>query len=53
MWIIVDDGSTDDTRNIVEGWIKESNSFEIKYIYKEMEVYIPVIIPQLLMLQQN
>lgn len=35
MWIIVDDGSTDDTRNIVEGWIKESNSFEIKYIYKE------------------
>ncbi|MEN8076849.1 glycosyltransferase family A protein [Clostridioides difficile] len=34
-WLIVDDGSTDDTRELVEDWIKEDNGFEIKYIYQE------------------
>jgi glycosyltransferase involved in cell wall biosynthesis len=34
MWIIIDDGSTDDTKSLVESWIKRKNEFEIKYIYK-------------------
>ena len=33
-WLIVDDGSTDDTRNLVETWIGE-NRIPIKYLYKE------------------
>jgi len=31
-WIIVDDGSTDNTKYIVEKWIKEINLFNIIYI---------------------
>lgn len=34
-WLIVDDGSTDDTRNVVEEWIKKQSKFPIRYIYKE------------------
>ncbi|MBO5889770.1 MAG: glycosyltransferase family 2 protein, partial [Clostridia bacterium] len=34
-WIIVDDGSSDDTPNIIDNLIKEENEFEIKYFYKE------------------
>lgn len=33
-WLIVDDGSTDNTKEIVEGWIKE-NRIPISYIYKK------------------
>ena len=33
-WLIIDDGSTDNTKEIVEKWIKE-NKIEIQYIYKE------------------
>ncbi len=33
-WLIVDDGSTDDTRNLVEGWIKEG-VVKIRYINKK------------------
>lgn len=33
-WLVIDDGSTDNTRELVEGWIKE-NKIPIKYIYKE------------------
>ena len=33
-WIIVDDGSTDDTKKIVDGFINE-NIIEIKYKYQE------------------
>ncbi len=33
-WIIVDDGSSDNTQNIVLNWKKES-SFPIKYIYQK------------------
>ena len=34
MWLIIDDGSTDNTKELVEGWIKE-NKINIKYIYQE------------------
>lgn len=35
LWLIIDDGSTDDTRAIVEEWEKEEKGFKIRYIYKE------------------
>lgn len=34
-WLIVDDGSTDNTKEIVESWISQEDRFEIRYIYKE------------------
>ena len=34
-WIIVDDGSTDNTRELVQQWRNADNGFEIQYIYKE------------------
>ena len=33
-WLIVDDGSSDNTRELVDGWIKE-NIIPIRYIYQE------------------
>ena len=33
-WLIIDDGSTDNTRELIKKWIKEDNKFEISYIYK-------------------
>ena len=33
-WLIVDDGSSDDTRSLVEGWIAEGK-ISIRYVYKE------------------
>lgn len=35
IWMIIDDGSTDDTRMVVEAWLEEKLDFEIQYIYKE------------------
>lgn len=33
-WLIVDDGSTDKTKEIVQSWISNETRFEIEYIYK-------------------
>ena len=33
-WLIIDDGSTDDTEALVTGWIGENNDFPIRY-YKQ------------------
>lgn len=34
-WLIIDDGSKDNTKDLVESWINKDNKFEIKYYYKE------------------
>lgn len=34
-WLIIDDGSTDGTRELVQQWIEEQHEFNIKYVYKE------------------
>ncbi len=35
VWLIVDDGSTDNTCDLVQSWINQENGFEIRYIYQE------------------
>lgn len=35
VWLIVDDGSTDNTKELISNWQKEDNGFEIRYVYKE------------------
>ena len=35
VWLVVDDGSTDNTRALVKQWIKTTTDFEIQYIYQE------------------
>ena len=34
-WLIVDDGSKDNTKELVQSWIDTENEFKIRYIYKE------------------
>lgn len=34
-WLIVDDGSSDQTKELVDGWIRDEERFEIRYLYKE------------------
>ncbi|MEG0180324.1 MAG: glycosyltransferase family 2 protein [Romboutsia sp.] len=35
VWLIIDDGSSDNTKEIVEHWIECENGFKIQYIYKK------------------
>ena len=35
VWLIVDDGSSDNTKEIVEKWMSNDNGFEIRYVYKQ------------------
>ena len=35
IWMIIDDGSTDHTKELVREWQEKDNGFEIHYIYKE------------------
>ncbi len=35
IWLIIDDGSTDHTEELVREWQTKDNGFEIQYIYKE------------------
>lgn len=34
-WLIIDDGSTDNTRELVESWQAQDHGYTIRYIYKE------------------
>ncbi len=34
IWMIIDDGSTDNTAMLVNEWLKESVGFSIEYYYK-------------------
>lgn len=35
LWLIIDDGSTDNTKELVNEWMEKENGFELKYVYKE------------------
>ena len=35
VWLVVDDGSSDNTAELVRQWQAEDNGFEIRYVYKE------------------
>lgn len=35
IWLIVDDGSSDNTADLVKEWQQQDNDFEIRYVYKE------------------
>lgn len=35
IWMIIDDGSTDNTKEVVDLWMLNNNGFEILYYYKE------------------
>ena len=35
LWLIVDDGSSDNTAELVRTWQEKDNGFEIQYVYKE------------------
>lgn len=35
IWMIIDDGSVDNTREVVKQWIAETKDFKVEYYYKE------------------
>lgn len=37
IWMVIDDGSTDNTKKLVEKWVSEETEIEIKYYYKQNE----------------
>ena len=34
-WLIIDDGSQDNTKDLFEKWLNEENRFQIRYYYQE------------------
>ena len=34
-WLVIDDGSSDNTKELFDKWLTESNRFEIRYYYQE------------------
>lgn len=34
VWLVIDDGSTDETETLVSGWQKAQKAFQIRYMYK-------------------
>ncbi len=35
VWLVIDDGSTDNTAQLIREWQTKDNGFEIRYVYKE------------------
>ncbi|MBQ2689730.1 MAG: glycosyltransferase family 2 protein, partial [Solobacterium sp.] len=35
IWLVVDDGSIDNTRDLVSSWMEAEKDFDIQYLYKE------------------
>lgn len=35
LWLVIDDGSADNTRELIERWTEETKEFEIRYVCKE------------------
>ncbi|MCD7806250.1 MAG: glycosyltransferase family 2 protein [Lachnospiraceae bacterium] len=35
IWMIIDDGSVDNTRELAEGWVESEKNFSVEYYYKE------------------
>ncbi len=35
VWLVVDDGSSDNTADLIRNWQEQENGFEIRYLYKE------------------
>ena len=35
IWLVVDDGSSDNTAELVKEWQQKDNGFEIRYVYKD------------------
>lgn len=52
-WMIIDDGSTDNTEQIVYDWKNENNAFDIIYIKKKMVDCTQVTIVLLSIVIQN
>lgn len=45
VWLVVDDGSEDETADLIKEWQKRDNGFEIKYVYKKTAVCTPRTTP--------